>query len=47
MVRSDSREMAFARVLPNPSELAVAASVLVEEDDPATRVLRAHGSSVP
>ena len=40
-------EMAFARVLPKPSELAVAASVLVEEDDQATSVLRAPAPRVP
>ena len=32
--------MAYARELPIPSELAVAASVLVVEDDPANRVVR-------
>jgi hypothetical protein len=47
MVRSDSPKMAFARELPIPSAFAVAASVLVEEDDPATRGLRARGSCVP
>ena len=46
-MRSDSREMAFARELPIPSEFAVAASVLPVEDDPAGRVALTRGWSVP
>jgi hypothetical protein len=38
--------MAFARELPNPSGLTVAASVLVVEDDPANRVVPTRESSV-
>jgi hypothetical protein len=45
-VRSDSPQMAFARELPIPSESAVAASVLVVEDDPANRVLLTRGPRV-
>jgi hypothetical protein len=39
--------MAFARELPILSEFAVAASVLIAEDDPANRVVLTRGSSVP
>ena len=46
-MRSHSREMAFARVLPIPGEFAVVASVLAVEDDPANRVLPMRGSNVP
>jgi hypothetical protein len=39
--------MAFARELPILSEFAVAASVLLVEDDPANRVLPTRAAIVP